>query len=107
MINQKASPVKSKLSDSIRKNIIRNKKNRVKSPGKKNKIKVNVPKAQVSEMKIEDAFNYSVIDENTMAERLLSPDKFPHCSRSYMSAHKHYETVNPETPESSHSKSKV
>ena len=63
----------------------------MKSPNKKVKIKVNVPKDERfgANMMIKDALNFSVIDEGFLAEKLIGIDPRKELSRSYLSTTKH------------------
>lgn len=91
----KISPAKARLQDSSKK-IVRNKKGSVKSPGKKSKVRVNVPRDIHTKMNmaIKDELNFSIIDENIMIEKLLIPDIGAKLSRSYLSSTKNQDEVN-------------
>ena len=90
---------KSRLSEFNRKSTIKGKKTRIRSPNKRSKIKVNLPKEKNSNMMIEEAFNCSVIDENTLAERLQISGDNKYWSRSQLTSNKHQDIVNTMSPD--------
>lgn len=91
----KVSPTKPRLQDSSKK-LVRNKKGRVKSPGKKSKLRVNVPRDTQGKvnMAINNELNFSIIDEHVMAEKLQIPNAGSKLSRSYLSSTKNQDEVN-------------
>jgi hypothetical protein len=91
----KVSPTKPRLQDSSKK-LVRSKKGRIKSPGKKSKLRVNVPRDTQGKvnMAIKDELNFSIIDEHVMAEKLQIPNAGSKLSRSYLSSTKNQDEVN-------------
>lgn len=76
--------------DSTKKIITRNRRNKLKSPHKPNRAKVNIPKQKSITVRneIQGVNNFSVIDETTINEKLIERGQISSMNNSYMTATK-------------------
>jgi len=81
---------KIKSQEAPKKSLPRNKRNKIRSPNKLSRLKVNVPKDNVlsNNMVIKDGLNFSLIDEHVITGKLTDLHNNKDFSRSYMTTSK-------------------